>query len=355
MALLAWLALGFRPHAQRPRPADLDRDGWLTVEGDCEDRPTSTLAFPERVNPGAYEVPGNGIDNDCNGILDDEPPALCSFAPLLVAGALDLAAALDLCQSTTAAKGRWGLISAELLRADGLTVPHAFQSSVKASFGGYLPRKGFTFAVLSSGIARTTSDPGFTAPGPCSGGSTGGTAHATTGLPMPAAWLAENGGVPPGDPLCPPAFALAFDSVLLRLRLRVPTNATHVRFQHAFLTSEWPNTCTANNDTALLLVTAGAAPSVPSDGNVLLGPTGAPLTVQTAVYEFCGSPSCPSNAPLFGSGFSPSEDAGTAWHESAVRVVPGSETLLEFHLWDGHDPHCDSTLLLDGMTWDLLP
>ena len=47
--------------------ADDDGDGWRICEGDCDD------GNPE-VNPVHPEVPGNGIDDDCDG-LTDEPPA----------------------------------------------------------------------------------------------------------------------------------------------------------------------------------------------------------------------------------------------------------------------------------------
>ena len=45
--------------------ADVDVDGWMDCEGDCDD------ADPE-INPGAVETCDDGIDNDCDGLVDDD-------------------------------------------------------------------------------------------------------------------------------------------------------------------------------------------------------------------------------------------------------------------------------------------
>ena len=48
--------------------ADSDEDGYMTCEGDCDD------ANPE-VNPGVEEICANGIDDDCDGLIDSDEPA----------------------------------------------------------------------------------------------------------------------------------------------------------------------------------------------------------------------------------------------------------------------------------------
>ena len=48
---------------------DADLDGYDLTEGDCLDDPNDPRA--PQVNPGAPEVCNDGLDNDCNGFIDD--------------------------------------------------------------------------------------------------------------------------------------------------------------------------------------------------------------------------------------------------------------------------------------------
>ena len=50
--------------APHPNEVDADGDGCFICDGDCDDGDSG-------VNPGAEEVPGNGVDDDCDGRVDE--------------------------------------------------------------------------------------------------------------------------------------------------------------------------------------------------------------------------------------------------------------------------------------------
>lgn len=53
---------------------DLDGDGYSLAQGDCDDRADAAhLAMAKLRHPGAMDVCGDGIDQDCDGIADNDP------------------------------------------------------------------------------------------------------------------------------------------------------------------------------------------------------------------------------------------------------------------------------------------
>ena len=345
--VLALLLLASAPAA---RAQDLDGDGWSVADGDCCDVPTGICTRPELVNPGAYDDPTNGIDDDCDGIIDNPAPATCSTGTVFGAPAGLLAAAMDICQQTPASpplSGRtWGLIEASLLSADGLGVPNPVQVSVKTGFGASIvPQTNATMAVLSTGTARDAADPGWISPTP-------GLADSTNVVGAPAAWLAANGGMYFQFPCLRPVNPV-YDSVLLRLRIRVPTNAQGFSLRYRFFSSEYPSTCNAYNDHFLCLVSSGA-PGYPADRNILFDSLAHHVTGQTAFFEVCTG-CVDGSGELIGTGYDPADDAGTRWLASDAPVVPGEEITLDFYLWDCTDGLYDSLALLDNFHWQLTP
>ncbi|MEZ4309466.1 MAG: MopE-related protein [Polyangiaceae bacterium] len=346
--------------------ADLDGDGWTECEGDCWDADDWDAQW---VNPGAFEVPGNGKDDDCNPTTpDDADLPTCSVNPLVTpTSALALVKAMDLCQFTIESPPSkkdktWGVVSASLSLADGSTNGMApdVQVGVLADYGTFVkPQYGLTMAALSSGTARDESDPGFVYPQNGFVPEQIGNFVAGTAVSIPTDFLAGNGGqVPSACGACQsPACFMAFDSVALNIKIRVPTNASGFRVTSRMYTAEYPeNTCSEFNDFFVGLVQTGA-PGTPPDHNTALDETGNPLSANNAFFKVCGYPDCPSGSmDLVGTGMGGwqgvlLEGAATDWYSPLTEVVPGEKIQIRFAIWDAIDGKVDSTVLLDSFRW----
>ena len=54
--------------------SDMDGDGYSLAQGDCDDRADSThIAMAKMRHPGAMDICDDGIDEDCDGIPDNDP------------------------------------------------------------------------------------------------------------------------------------------------------------------------------------------------------------------------------------------------------------------------------------------
>ena len=355
-ALAAVMLVAVSAHAQ----LDQDGDGYTDADGDLYDVPGGLVSSPELVNPGAYDIPGNGIDDDCDGTIDN-PRGACSTGDQLsgLTGAL-LAQAMDVCQTTvqsppTLAQRRWGLINAELRRSlTNAALPDPRQVAVSADFGpGFQPNANGSLAVLSTGTARHLTQPDYFPPG-------GGFADPTNTALAPASFLAAHGNTLLHRNSCPVTSGSSpvYDMVMLRLRLRVPTNAIGITFDHAFLAAQYPDLCTQFNDHFLALITT-VADGIPVDRNIVFDALNNPISIQTAFFGYCtpaGGNACPLGPALLdGTGFDPAGDATTGWLTSVAPVVPGETIVLEFFVFDVGDGYWDSTVLLDNLGWSLLP
>jgi len=387
---------------------DCDKDGWLVSEGDCCDKPGICGAEPAKVNPGAIEVKGNGIDDNCNGKTDlfDSADTVACDTTLASDSSVgeDYAKAMGICRTTVEAPAlkkdkTWGLISAQLLRADGTPLAFPGAKSIRPSFGGVAPAviEGQRVAVLSSGIAADATQ---TNPGP-NGGPGGGNVdnahtpassvniqtcsqpycikdwYATPNLPLkPANGLPDSPGCSTSDT------AMANDSVMLVLRMRAPTNARAFSFNSYFISAEYPEyVCTTFNDQFIALVdTPSGTPSPipnPADKNLMTytsggqkWPIGINIAKGTDLFSVCESqtanPGCWDTSvsatscslgfdQLTGTGFEKNSGCliggGTFWLTTAGNVIPGEIVELRVALWDVGDSAYDSLAILDGFSW----
>jgi hypothetical protein len=401
-----------------PKDIDIDSDGWTENEGDCCEEMGGNCENPKLVNPGAFEYLGNGVDDDCDATtLDGVAPPDCSPPALtLPTGSDDLIRAMDLCQTTTESPTKklrkWGVIETSLLLADGsaLVKPKELQAGVLADYGtNVTPRKGGTMASISSGTARDAKDFGYVHPqnGTLAGQS--GNYNAGTKVGVPAPWLAAHGGIVPSPGNCPSCTgtecANAFDSVKLRARIRVPTNARSFSYNFKFYTAEYPEfVCQQYNDFFLTLLqstwkpntavvtctaltqaadcesgtcnasnTCAIAAPLPVDKNIAFDGQHNAVSVNNGFFEVCyptaNAPAgaCPSGTQdLVGTGMggwtNPStmvenlkDGGGTEWLINEAPVVPGETMEIEFVTWDAGDHNVDSLVLLDKFRFSVTP
>lgn len=387
-----------------PAGRDRDGDGWSVCQGDCCDS-TTLCTHPKLVNPGAYDVAGNDLDDDCDGVKDNAPATCDSGLASNSSTPNDYARALDLCQFTTEslplAARKWGVISAVLTLADGTGAPNKDSRAIRPGFGtNIVPRKGANLVVLSTGHAADANDtnPSYAAfqPGRDMGTSSG----------LPPDWLLAHNNVLPNAPGCPGiAGNRANDPVMLKVRVRVPTNAQSFSVNSFFLSAEFPEwVCSSYNDFFVTLLDSrfSGTPANPADKNIAFQaisstryPVGSNLAyLDNGFFRTCkngtmacstGSPSgangkaittcTDGNANLLGTGFdlappSPTCDGfgscslercrsgdqvggGTGYLTASGNVIPGETIEVRFVIWDSSDHIWDSLVLLDNWTWGL--
>ncbi|MBK8998931.1 MAG: choice-of-anchor L domain-containing protein [Myxococcales bacterium] len=348
---------------------DTDGDGWTKCNGDCCETPAE-CSKPNKVNPGAFEVVGNQVDDDCDPATSDTvATADCATtAKLTGVTAQDVARAIDLCQFTTAnpppAQKKWGVITYQHLLPNG-TAPTAtalsemqnWQTAVLQNYGtgGIVPTKGPTMAGISSGRMRDQNDAGYVNPN-------SGATFSTTTTPPPA-YLAAHGNALPASAGCSgtcPAGSGANDPVNVRLTIRVPTNALSFSYKFRFFSSEyWTYQCTVFNDFYLALLTTGAA-GIPADKNISFDSLNNPVSVNNGFFDLCapkGCNTCPFGmGELAGTGMQLSNTGGgTKWLTTTAPVVPGEVITIEFMVFDVSDHILDSLTILDNWQWSLDP
>lgn len=366
---------------------DADGDGYSACAGDCCDVEGGTCMKPALVNPGAYEVEGNEVDDDCDGVTDEPAPLCDQGLASSSSDGLDYARAMDLCQFTTLsppdpADKIWGVISATFTLADGSGAPKAVQRSIRGDFGSKIKAQGGQqMAVLSSGNAADKGDQN-----PPYASFQSGVDHKTDS-PPPADWFAANGGKLPNPPGCQaPGTVTSNDPIMLTLKVRAPTNAKSFSVKMFFFSAEYPEwVCSQYNDFFVALVGSGS-PDNPADKNIAvyddgkeLWPVGVNLVkVANGLFTACqngvvgcggnGIPEsnyngCTDPTLLVGTGFDELDNGGcgsgkyvgggTGWLTMKGNVEPGEVFDLRLAIWDSGGHIFDSLVLLDDWQWSI--
>lgn len=352
--------------------ADADGDGYTRCGGDCCDVPGPACANPGLVNPGAFEVGNNMVDDDCDQTVDNALASCDGGLGSNSSDPTDYARAIDLCKFTTdGAQGpqkTWGVISGTLTRADGVGGIAGNARSIRTDFGtgGVVPQQNASLAILSTGSAADQNDanPGFTTYVSTVNGTSSG---------APGDWLGANGGNFPNAPGCPgPPNTSANDSAMLKLRVRVPTNAQSFSVQMHFFSAEWAEwVCTAYNDLFVALIDSSNGTN-PPDKNIAIYTTAQQQKYPVGVNIACAAPGlfteCTNGVitkcnnqqyngcslgtgPLAGTGMQ--SEGGTGWLKMSGNVTPGETMEIRFAIWDTGDAAYDSVVLLDDWVWSV--
>ena len=328
---------------------DHDGDGYSFQQGDCND-------CDPNANPGAFDVIGGvdggpGVDEDCNGVADDEPTDCDVGIDIADQDGFSGARAMGLCRfadPNAIGKDRtWGVLSARYVRVDGNDGVNHLQHGVLPGFGAANVQQGAAMLSLSSGTARAPGQPNWASP-------QGATMNTNSNAPP---------GYPKESPACPGVITgPVFDNVALELHIRVPTNAKSFSFNLNFYTFEFPGyICSQYNDFYVTLMEP--PPQGLPDQNISFDQDGNPISVNNSLLQVCSAQNaggkffpCPLGPALLqDTGFAFGGHAATGWLETRAPVEPGSEIMLRFAIWDSGDPVLDSTVLIDNFKWSLEP
>lgn len=327
---------------------DRDSDGF-TVPDDCNDN-------NRFVNPGAFEVPNDGVDNDCDGAIDTSE-VLCDDVkdpiPYDTADPHAMARAMGVCppNPSPGIDQRWQLTEVSIQDLYGGYSGKPLQYGVQApKEPAFAPRVGQSVLMLSTRAARLQPQPGHKNP---EGGD-------RTGVPPDGFPVKDKDGV------CPATKPnIAWNPVVMHLRFRAPTNAGAARMQIAFGAEGYGSVvCNDRNDVAAVLArtsTMGAAV------NYAVLDDGRPLSVDTAPFDICQPakftvkdrdyvfPCVDGMGGPGAEGFNSSEQfAGwTRWLD--VRVPPGQDVTIDIALWGAGEREAEaSSLFVDGFAWEPL-
>ncbi len=292
---------------------DNDKDGYNACV-DCNDNDPN-------VNPGAFDVPGNGIDDDCNGKIDDVVSCDTGIQSNTTT-ATDFAHAMEMCDP-------W------VVSASFPTVADDRAHQVAPDWGVFMPQAGVNMAALSNGIAADENDTGYVAPQTGTSFNKMGTAYPLT----PTQFTCGNTTL--NDP------STVNDLTELDVSLKVPTNANSFQIDVNYLTTDAPEwLCSQYDDQALILIESKSL-----TGDVLVDPTGRHMSVNSPDLVLNDATSLQGTGMEVSTNTNQIAGGGTGWMTVTAPVTPGDTIKLRFIVFDAQDSIFDSQMLADHFRW----
>ena len=354
---------------------DIDGDGYTYCNGDCCETTWDCIGDPVKVNPLSFEVPMNGVDDNCDGHIDEEVSACDSGIMTDTTNPMDMAQSIDLCPVFD--DKTFGVISAKLLFPDGTEgeIP-AQQHAVLTGYGNVLkPKAGTSFLAFSTGKVTAGQDE-FSVDNGTQSDAPADWFQAIGGSSFPDSPACGGGGLIGGqtsDPGKPPLN----DPVMLELVIRAPKNAEAFGVGVYYISSEFPQYVCQFNDFFVMLLDStftSSDPTLqnPADKNIAMDSLGNPLGINLAksgLFNVCcpraAYPSCQGDDELKGTPFTPNQcpsgvvgavtmenaHGATGWLEVRGNIVPGEEFKLRMAIWDTNDHVLDSMVLIDNFQW----
>jgi hypothetical protein len=345
-----------------------DASGDVTASKDGGSDGTTNDGAPCVPDPGNFDIPGNGCDDDGDGIIDNTPT--CDSTLMNNGGASDFAKAMGLCQTATGASDpKWGVVSAQFTNGyQLLTLPNDLQHGILSKFGSVVvPREGAMLGILSSGCGQEFDN--------CNTGDNMEFKGSHTAM-QPS----QGGAVPAGFPKASGSCTVSSsvnDVIDLQLTIKVPKNAQGLSFDFNFWSGEWPNYVCSNYDDAFIAFLHSAAFNGGTADNFSFDMSGNDVSVNNGFFDRCtpgtttgcaggtntGTSVCPSGtAELAGTGFldpqqvycgttMSSSGGATGWLVSQAPVQPAEIITVDFIIWDTGDAIYDSSVLVDHFQW----
>ena len=312
--------------------SDLGVDGTPAVcpmgGGDCNDN-------NPQINPGMLEVPGDGLDNDCNGAVDGvgvdfDFPCAGQCTGHTIAAYL---CAMEVCFGDL-------VVSSSMFSPTGDNISSSWQAVAHFGSAGndLAPWAGGSYALLASGPAT-------------------GTSHSTD----------LGGGVSAPDPYAKDGFP-TYDNVEFKLTLTAPEGAIGFSIDYIFFSEEYEEYIgTSFNDKFYIFL---QAPNTTQNQKIVVNHTDCSnpnayydfidddgkkrcyIAINTAFSEPCSNPA----TNISGTGFEcgPPDSAhgsSTGWLSTAWPIEAFETFNLTFHIHDASDGIYDSEVILDNFKW----
>jgi hypothetical protein len=337
---------------------DDDNDGFTTCDGDCDDHDSLVNPCAFDTNAASGDAVGtDGIDNDCDGTIDNRITCDSTLTAGQSTTAGDYATAMELC-----ANPKCPIVKAVTFN----TLSSNEARRITAHMGNtFTPHAGSFMTYISSGIAEDDVDTTPAANPYYPGNGTGFGAGGTNPSPLTAAQnpnACSATGANEND-------VSSNDMVELDLTLTAPVNAGSFTFDFNFFSEEYPlYVCAGYNDTFLAMLTSQQYPtptqiSYDQNGHRVNVNNGFFVDCPTVTNEASGgstfSHTCSGGlAPLAKTGYehtysgnSNKGSGATDWLKTTAPIHPGETFTLKFYIFDEQDDILDSAVNLDNFRW----